>query len=62
MLTNRRIRVKFICDNKYGFVKNQIYDAIPAKSILGKTEMICIIDSSGEEYAYPLAWFEIVSD
>ena len=62
MLTSGKIKVRFICDNKSGFVKNQIYDATPAKSKFCKTEMIFIIDNSGEEYAYPLAWFEIVHE
>ena len=43
MLTNG-IKVKYIKDNAYGFVKGKIYDAFPAKSKLGKTEMICIVD------------------
>ena len=56
------IRVKYIRDNAYGFVKNQIYDAFKAKDKFGNTEMLCIIDASGEEYAYPANWFEIIKE
>ena len=59
MLTNG-IKVKYIKENAYGFIKNKIYDAFPAKSKFGKTEMICIVDNFGEEYAYPASWFEII--
>lgn len=54
------IKVKYIKENAYGFVKGEIYDAFLAKSKFGKTEMICIVDNSGEEYAYPVSWFEII--
>lgn len=54
------IQVKYIRDNAYGFVKNQVYRAFKAKSKFGSTEMICIVEKSGEEYAYPASWFEII--
>ena len=59
MLTNG-IKVKFIKDNAYGFIKGNIYNAFQAKSKFGKTKMICIINSDGEEYAYPASWFEVI--
>lgn len=55
------IKVKYIRDNAYGFIKGNIYEAFYAKSKFGKTKMICIIDNYGEEYAYPASWFKIVS-
>lgn len=58
MLTNG-FKVRYIKENAYGFIKGSVYEAFPAKSV-GKLKLICIIDSSGEEYGYPAEWFEIV--
>ena len=44
--------------DKYGFKKGEIYDAIEAREPFFGVEMLCITDSSGEEYAYPASWFE----
>lgn len=59
MLTNG-FKVKYIKDNAYGLVKGCIYEAFHAKSKFGNTEMLCILDPSGEEYAYPASWFIII--
>lgn len=61
-MSTNGIKVKYIKENAYGFIKGKIYDAFRAKSKFGKTEMICIVDSSGEEYAYPASWFEVISE
>lgn len=63
MSTNgsNQIKVKFVADSRFGFVKRQIYTAFKAKSKFGKSDMICVIDRFGEEYAYPATWFEIIS-
>ena len=55
---NKTFRVKFVSDDKYGFKKGEIYDAIEAREPFFGVEMLCITDSSGEEYAYPASWFE----
>jgi hypothetical protein len=61
-MSTNGIKVKYIKDNGYGFVKGKIYNGVLAKNKLGNTELICIIDPSGEEYGYPKDWFEIVKD
>ena len=59
-MSTNGIKVKYIKDNAYGFIKGKIYDAFYAKSKFGKTEMICVVDNFGEEYAYPASWFEVI--
>ena len=61
ILTNKAIKVKFVGEEKYGFVKGKIYQAYEIKSAFpNKHEMISVVDDFGEEYAYPREWFEIV--
>lgn len=57
-----KFRVKFVREDCYGFKNGEIYEAIKAKSKLGGAELFCIKDKSGEEYAYPAEWFEIVEE
>ena len=61
MLTNG-IKVQFIMESMYGLKKGSFYNAIHANSKLGKSEMLCIKDRSGEEYAYPKEWFKLVEE
>ena len=57
-----RIKVRYIGKDGKGFVKNEIYDAYKLKSNLkNKNNILCVIDKFGEEYAYPSAWFEIIT-
>ena len=57
-----KVRVKFIADDKHGFVKGNIYDGYLIKSqVPHKDEIISVMDKHGDEYAYPKSWFEIVS-
>lgn len=55
---NKVLKVRFVSEDKYGFKKGEIYDAIEAREPFFGVEMLCITDSSGEEYAYPASWFE----
>lgn len=59
---NKTVKAEYIRDDAYGFIKGKMYECFPAKSKFGDTEMLCIIDNSGEEYAYPSSWFRIVED
>ena len=63
MLTNgnKVLKVRFVSDDKYGFKNGEIYDAIEGHGTFAGVKMLCIKDASGEEYAYPASWFEILS-
>lgn len=52
------LKVRFVSEDKYGFKKGEIYDAIEGKGTFAGVKMLCITDISGEEYAYPASWFE----
>ncbi|MBQ9428610.1 MAG: hypothetical protein IJU41_03590 [Clostridia bacterium] len=54
------LKVRFVSESKYGFEKGRIYEAIEGKGTFGGVKMLCIKDISGEEYAYPASWFEIL--
>lgn len=56
-----KFTVKFIHETAYGFTKGELYEAFKCKSKFGKEEMLCIVDKHGEEYAYPVSWFEVCS-
>lgn len=54
------IKVKLVVDDRYGFKKGEVYDAIIPKSRLKNFDLICVINKQNEEYAYPRDWFEVV--
>lgn len=58
----KTFKAVYVRDDAYGFVKGQVYECFHAKSKFGSTEMLCVVDDSGEEYAYPASWFEIIED
>ena len=64
MLMNgsKMIKVRFVQEDKYGFKKGETYNAIRPKSKLGNTEVVCVVDRFGEEYAYPANWFSIIEE
>ena len=63
MLTNGKIKVKYIGEGEKGFVKGKVYDAYQMRSkIKNASDMICVVDDFGEEYAFPKKWFEIVEN
>jgi hypothetical protein len=61
MLTNgiEPFNVRYTKEIQCGLRQGKTYQAIWARSKFGNTEMLCILDESGEEYAYPATWFEI---
>jgi len=59
---NKQVKVRFTQDDKYGFIKGEVYAAFLPQTKFGNTEMVCVIDKFGEEYAYPASWFEIVEE
>ena len=62
MSGNKQVKVRFIQDDKYGFVKDEVYVAFLPRSKFGNTEMVCVIDKFGEEYAYPASWFKVIEE
>ena len=61
MSTNGKIKVKYIEKGKKGFINGKIYDAYEMKSnIKNGSDILCVIDDFGEEYAFPKKWFEII--
>lgn len=57
------MKVKYIKENHHNLVKNKIYDAFFIKSDFPRKEtIISVVDSLGEEYAYPKDWFEIINN
>ena len=60
MSGSNQVKVQFMLDDKFGFEKGRIYDAFLPQTKFGNTEMVCVIDKFGEEYAYPASWFEII--
>ena len=58
MNNKKKIKVKFIGeDNPISLRNGKEYDAI-----VGQKGMYCIVDESGEEYAYNPKQFEIVEE
>lgn len=57
---NKQVKVRYIHEDSYGLKKGEIYDAYLCNSKLGQTDVVSVIDQFGEEYAYPLAWFDII--
>ena len=63
MLTNGKISVRCIKENKYGLSVGKIYDAYTIKSPLkNRGDSISVVDDYGEEYAYPKKLFEIIKE
>lgn len=63
ILMNGKIKVKCIKNNKYGLIPGKHYDAYTVKSsIVGKENIISVIDDYGEEYAYPSDLFAIIKE
>ena len=60
-MMSKAIKVKFIAEEKYGFKTGKIYKAYEIQSNFpDKDKMIAVVDDSGDEYAYPKEWFEII--
>ncbi len=55
---NKKIKVRCIKDNAYGFAVGKEYDAYAARDLGGK--FFGVIDDFGEEYAFPRDMFEEV--
>lgn len=62
MTGNEKVKVKFVLKDSYGFVKGEIYNAFMPNCKIGKADVISVIDKFGEEYAYPLSWFEVITN
>lgn len=62
-MTSNKIRAKCIKENKYGFIVGEVYDGYRIVSAYQhKDSVISVIDRFGEEYAYPLEFFEVVEE
>lgn len=52
----KKIKVRFIGeDDPLAVLHGKVYDAF-----IGQKGMICVVDETGDEYAYPSSLFEII--
>ena len=56
------LRVKYLGNDNFSFIKNKIYEVLSIESLFSKDDVYRIIDESEEDYLYSKKAFEIIED
>jgi len=57
----KRLRCIYNSDNQASLTTGVLYQALPTTEVEKASGMVRVIDNEGEDYLYPVHWFEPVS-